>query len=152
MKKNFAIFLLMILFFTIPLKAADDYLVTTGTAHDSTYVFKSERPFRYMYVDTMTFDVADGDSTINLGFLAYNAQIVSLNGAGDSGYVKIAFDSHKGFWHNDSVARNLIWAEVGKNSADDTFFAPIEFSKIYVRPVVGGIADSTATIKFIFFR
>lgn len=132
--------------------AADDYYITTGTQQDSTFQYKYVRPFRRIYRDTITFHAENGDSTINLGFLAYNAQIRSLNGAGDSGSVKISFDSDRGFWHDDSIARNLQWAAVGLNTADDYLFAPIEFKYIYVRPVVGGTADSTAVIEFIWFR
>jgi hypothetical protein len=132
--------------------AADDYLITTGALIDSTWCKKGDNPYTLLVVDTATFHAEDGDSTIDLGALYYNFQMRSLNAAGDSGHVKVAFSAQKGIWHDDSVARNLDWATIGDNSGDDYFYAPIGSRYIYVRPVVDGTADSTCILEVKCFR
>jgi len=140
--------LLLTLIFTIPQPAvaADDYLITTGTKRDSTFINRSDGHYRRIYVDTVTFTLGMGDTTINLytqcGITeGYNFWIRSLNGADDSTFAKFAFSAHRGIWHDDSVARNYDWASVGEESADDYLIAPIAADKIYVRMCKG---DSTA--------
>jgi hypothetical protein len=127
--------------------ASDDYLLTTGTLRDSTWLLKSDNPWTIILFDTVTLHVEDGDSTIDLGATYYNFQFSSLNGAGDSGYVKIAFNSEKALWHDDSIARNLTYANVGYESGSDLFIAPIGARYVYIRPMVGGTADSTTVLQ-----
>lgn len=132
--------------------SADAYLLTKGWGADSVFQTWNDIPASVIYIDTLTFHAKNGDSTLALGSKYYNFRARSLNGAGDSGSVKIAFDTYKGRWHADSVARNILYQAVGLNTADDYFYAPIQAKYIYVRPVVGGTADSTCVLELMFMR
>lgn len=144
------VFLAGVVIMTTQANAADDYLIITGNLADSTYVQKGEQAYSVFYVDTITIGSATSyatDTTIDLGFVCYNFQLRSLNGAGDSGSCTVTFASFRGIAHHDSVARNIYRAAVGLNTADDYLFAPIGSRYIYVRPVVGGTADSVVILE-----
>lgn len=148
MKKWISILVAFVALFTVAqLHAADDYWWTTGSVADSTWTQKGEVPYTIFLVDTLTFHAENGDSIVDLGAIYYNFQFLSLNGAGDSGSVKINFGGTQGIWHADSVARNYTWAAVGLNTANDYFFMPGGARYVYVRPVVGGTADSTCLLE-----
>lgn len=132
--------------------AADASLFGKGWGSDSLFEKNDKICPTIVYIDTLTFHAKNGDSTLALGGQFVNFRFRSLNGAGDSGSVKIAFDSFKGRWHADSVARNLWWQAVGLNTADDYLFCPIGAKTVYVRPVVGGTADSSCVLEMIFMR
>ena len=132
--------------------AADAYLLGKGWSADSQFQKNDKICPSVIYIDTLTFHAKNGDSTLTLGSKYVNFRFRSLNGAGDSGSVKIAFDTYQGRWHDDSVARNILYSAVGLNTADDYFYAPIAAQKIYVRPVVGGTADSACVLEVLFMR
>ena len=143
--------LALILMVTISF-AADAYLFGKGWSADSQFQKNDKICPSVIYIDTLTFHAKNGDSTLTLGGKYVNFRFRSLNGAGDYGSVKVAFDTYQGRWHADSVARNILYAAVGLNTADDYFYAPIAASKIYVRPVVGGTADSACILEVMFMR
>jgi len=133
-------------------EAADVYLLPITDDSSNCWISAREAPYKIILFDTLTFHVEDGDSVLALGTSYYNFSFRSLNGAGDSGSVTIAFSSHRGRWHADSSARNLGWNAVGLDTADDYFFAPIGANTIYVRPVVGGTGDSTCCLEIKAYR
>jgi hypothetical protein len=138
----------LFVFNVVPCYAADDYWLQTGTLRDSTYITPGDEHYTVFLHDSATFHVENGDTLIDLGQTYYNFFIKSLNVPGDSGYAYISFSKTggKGIWHADSVARNMIRATVGLNSADDQFISPIGSRYIWIRPVKGGTADSTVTL------
>ena len=139
-----------VVLFTMPANAADDYLIITGNLADSTYVQKGDIAYSRFFVDTITIGSVTAytsDTTIDLGFVCYNFQLRTLNAAGDSGSCTVTFDAFRGIAHVDSVARNMYRAAVGLNTANDYLFAPIGSRYIYVRPVVGGTADSVFILE-----
>lgn len=141
-------------FVTIPkeVEAADVYLIPITDDSSNCWITARDAPYRIIVFDTLTFHAENGDSLIDLGSYHYNFSLRSLNGEGDSGSVTVAFGSHDGFWHHDSVARGLGYLAVGLNTADDYLFAPIGSRYIYVRNVVGGTADSTTLIELKCYR
>lgn len=154
MKKLLSLSIILIAFIwfvvsTTPteLQGADDYLLTTGTKRDSTFVQRGDQHYTLIKFDTAT--IYQGvDTTVDLGALYYNFWIRSLNAPGNSTFVKVAFSAHKGIWHDDSVARNMDWATVGEESADDYFIAPIGSRYIYFRPTKGDSSgDTTVTVE-----
>lgn len=147
MRKFLLAFILAVSLVTVSLvSAADDYyLPLTGTLRDSTFIQWRDAGWSGIKHDTVTIHAKYGDSLLDLGSKYYNFIIKSLNGAGDSGSVKIAFPSY-GIWHADSVARNLDYTAVGLNSADDNLIIPLGSRYIYIRPVVGGHHDSTCLL------
>lgn len=134
--------------------AADVYMFGFGKGWgpDSIYNFWNDIPASRVYIDTITYHAEDGLTTLDLGSKYYNGRFRSLNGAGDSGYVKISFDFIQGISHNDSVAVNYTKQSVGLNSADDYLYVPFQFKYIYIWPTVSGTADSTCLLEILYMR
>jgi len=125
---------------------------------DSLLQDKSALCWERVYCDTFLYDGLDGDSTIDLGMYGYNFMIRSLNATAESCYVDVAFDSYKGIFHADSIARNLLWERVGWTAGvgnQNWFVAPIQARYIYLRPGFPGAdvgVDSTILLELRFVR
>lgn len=125
---------------------------------DSLLQDKGALCWQQVYCDTLLLDGLDGDTTIDLGGWGYNFMIRSLNTAAESCFYDIAFDSYKGIFHNDSIARNLLWERVGWTAGvgnQNWFVAPIRASKIYCRPGFPGAdvgVDSTVLLEIRYVR
>jgi len=123
---------------------------------DSAWSKKADNPYVITMIDTSTIHVKNGDVELDLGSIWYNFRIRSLNAAADSGYVKISFgqDGGHGIWHADSVSRNLLFKNVGYKASpyDSTLYGAIGARYIYIRPVVGGTADSTIKLEIKAYR
>lgn len=143
--------MIAIVFITIAF-GADAYMWNPRGSGDSTHVSFNQKPWKWMYVDTVTFHVEDGDSTVSLGFEGSNFLFRSLNAAGDSGSAIVVLNSRKSFFHADSVSWLYKCDTVGLNTADDYLIAPFMATSYLVRPVVGGAADSTVILEVMFVR
>lgn len=152
---SIVVLIVMVFFMTIPreAEAADIYLIPITDDSSNCWITAREAPYRIIVFDTLTFHAENGDSLIDLGAYHYNFSLRSLNGPGDSGSVTVAFDAHRGFWHDDSVSRGLAYLAVGLNADSAShLFAPIGARYIYVRNVVGGVADSTTIVELKAYR
>lgn len=131
----------------------------TATLRDSTYLLKQDGIWRWQYHDTTTLHARDTLQYINLGHWGYNLRIRSYNPAGDSGYFKTCFGNYgtQGIWHDDSVARNLSWQEMGQatgtNPPDTSWLiCPMEIRQFPIWVLADGTADSVCLIEMIYFR
>jgi hypothetical protein len=150
MKKLLLLFLVAVIaVLTVPTiaEAGNHYVVWWGVAGDTVGQARSNAGWKVVKCDTITVSRASGAcDTFDLGDTYYNLDLVSLNGAADSGSVNVTFDCFRGISHSNAVAQAYLKQAVGLNSDADHYFCPIGVRYIIYYPIVGGDHDSTCTL------